>query len=68
MNLPSRLRAARENYALTQVELARLLGCSQSRVSDIEGGKRGLSVERLQRWAAACGCRLALERKLPWGC
>lgn len=66
-SLPLQLRDARQWAALTQAELATRLGCSQPRVSAIETGKAGMSVERLRRWAEACGCVLAIK-KMDDGC
>lgn len=57
------IRVTRERKGLSQVELAKRLGVSQARISEIEKGKgkNGPSVDLLQRIAAACGGKLHLE-------
>lgn len=60
------MREFRKALGLTQVEVARLLGVTQSNVSKIEnGGDPGLSV--LARMADAKGMRLRLAVEAPDG-
>lgn len=57
------IRETRERRGLTQLQLARKLGVSQARVSEIESGRgrRGPSMDLLERIASACGGHLRLE-------
>lgn len=48
-----RLRQARGQAALTQVEAARLLRCDQSFISRVEGGKRMPTFLEVERFAVA---------------
>lgn len=63
------LRETREKAGITQVELAEMLGQSQSFVSKSERGDRRLDIIQLRTVCAALGLTLAdfvnqLERKL----
>ena len=60
--IAAQLRIARESAGLTQTQLAARLYCTQPRVSAIESGKAGLSVERLTRWATECGCNVLIKK------
>lgn len=51
----ARLRKAREDAGLTQVETAKLLGQPQTWVSKCELGERRVDFVELEDWAAACG-------------
>lgn len=51
----SRIRAIRNELHLTQVELSKRSGVSQSAISDIEKGVKSPSVETLQMIAEALG-------------
>jgi transcriptional regulator with XRE-family HTH domain len=51
----ARLRQAREEADLTQVEVARRLGRPQTWVSKCELGERRVDFVELEDWAAACG-------------
>lgn len=55
-----RLRKARIERGLRQVELAQLLGISSSTVSTIENGHQAPSFPLVLRWALAC------EVSLDW--
>jgi transcriptional regulator with XRE-family HTH domain len=59
------LRAARVERGLTQTELARRAGTSQSAVARIEAGHTSPTVDTLTRIAAALGMTLALEPSGP---
>jgi transcriptional regulator with XRE-family HTH domain len=50
-----RIRGAREAAHLTQEQLARRLGLKPTSVSHMEAGRQGVSVEQIERIAAACG-------------
>jgi transcriptional regulator with XRE-family HTH domain len=49
------IRSARKAAGVSQGELARRLGCDQGRVSRIESGKQGVSLERAVRFSIALG-------------
>jgi transcriptional regulator with XRE-family HTH domain len=49
----ARVRALRQQGDLTQTELAELLGTKQTAVSEIERGKRGLTVQQVVKLAQA---------------
>ena len=56
-----KLRELREQYAMTQVQLAKELDISQNRVSSIEHGDLAKTqVSTLQRYVAALGGKLQL--------
>lgn len=52
----ARLRALRRAAGLTQLELARRLGTTQSAVARLEAGRQRLSLAALQRAATELGC------------
>ena len=52
---------ARETAGLTQAELARRMGTTQSAIAAIESGARTPTVELLDRLARACGGRLTIR-------
>lgn len=55
--LPNRLRWARTRAGFArQIDAAVALGLSQQNVSDLETGKRGLSIQRLMQIATVYGC------------
>lgn len=54
--LGAELRKLRERAGLTSVEAASELGIMQSRLSAIEGGRYGVSRERVRTFAHAYGC------------
>src|ERR1700730_16564350 len=49
------MRLAREKADLTQIELARRLGCSQQAVAQAERWESNPTVEFIRKWADACG-------------
>jgi DNA-binding XRE family transcriptional regulator len=55
LELADSLRARRENLNLTQVELARLVKSSQSRVAKMEAGDPSVSMDLLVRSLLALG-------------
>ena len=55
----ARLRQAREEASLTQVDVAERLGRPQTWVSKCELGERRVDFVELEDWAAACGKPLA---------
>jgi transcriptional regulator with XRE-family HTH domain len=66
------LQAARQKAGVTQVDLARELGLTQSQVSKIERGETRLDIIQLRRVCCALGLTLAefvrrLERELTSG-
>lgn len=52
------LRQARRKAGISQVDMARLLGTTQSAVSKSERGERRLDVVELRSWCAALGVPL----------
>lgn len=63
----ARLPSARTAAKLTQIELARRFGTTQSAVARLEGGRVSPSLATLRRYAEATGTRLTvgLERAAP---
>jgi HTH-type transcriptional regulator / antitoxin HipB len=59
--LPSQLRSLRKARGLSQADLGRLLGLSQSRVARIESGAAQVSVQTLMAVLAQLGARLAID-------
>ena len=55
------LRETREAAALTQLELASRLGCTQQAVSQAERWRSNPTIDFVRRWAAAVGAELELE-------
>lgn len=56
----ARLRALRHAAGLTQAQLARELGTTQSAVARMEGGGQRLNLESLNRIATVLGCQVAV--------
>jgi ribosome-binding protein aMBF1 (putative translation factor) len=61
MELAETVHRARETAGLTQAELARKMGTTQSAIASIESGARTPTVELLERLARACGQRLTIS-------
>lgn len=61
MELAETVFRAREAAGLTQAELARRMGTTQSAIAAIESGARTPTVELLDRLARACGARLTIS-------
>ena len=61
MELAETVFRAREAAGLTQTELARRMGTTQSAIAAIESGARTPTVELLDRLARACGGRLTIR-------
>ena len=66
-NRPNIIRQLRLRAGLTQVELAKRLGCQQTRISELEVGRRSKRPKKRQRWsdkvfevAAICGYTVVL--------
>lgn len=55
--LASALIAARAKAGLSQAQLAKRMGTTQSAIARLESGRFWPSVKTLQRYAAATGCR-----------
>jgi ribosome-binding protein aMBF1 (putative translation factor) len=60
MDLAEMVYRAREAAGLTQTELARCMGTTQSAIAAIEAGARTPTVDLLERLARACGRRLTI--------
>lgn len=52
---------ARSRANLTQLELARRLGTTQSAIARLEGGRVSPSLSTLRRYAEATGAKLRIE-------
>jgi DNA-binding XRE family transcriptional regulator len=64
---PAAVREAREARGLTQAQLAAVIGCTNTYVSEIEGGTRDARVDLLERIAAALDAPVELlERPRAW--
>ena len=61
MELAETAYRARESAGLTQTELARRMGTTQSAIAAIEAGARTPTVDLLERLARACGGRLTIR-------
>lgn len=55
VNLSSKLKTMRKQKNLTQLELARKIGVSESYICQIENGKM-ISIKKLDSLAKALGC------------
>jgi DNA-binding XRE family transcriptional regulator len=55
------LIAARAKAGLTQVQLAKKMGTTQSAIARLESGKRMPSIETLESYARATGCELRIR-------
>ncbi|MDD2586943.1 MAG: helix-turn-helix transcriptional regulator [Syntrophomonadaceae bacterium] len=55
MDIGKKLQIAREEAGLSQEQLANLLGCAQSTLSNYEKGKRRLYLTQLEQIAEALG-------------
>ena len=55
ISLAKVMHNARISGGLTQQELARRLHTRQSYIAEVEKGKRNITIDTLERYAAACG-------------
>jgi len=55
VNLSSKLKIMRNKQGLTQLELAKKIGVSESYICQIENGKM-ISIKKLDKMAKALGC------------
>ncbi len=55
LTLGKRLRKTREQHKLTQIDLAKRMGSSQSRVAKMEAGDPGVSLDLLVQGLLAAG-------------
>jgi len=55
VNLSSKLKMMRNRQGLTQLELAKKIGVSESYICQIENGKM-ISIKKLDKLAKALGC------------
>jgi DNA-binding XRE family transcriptional regulator len=58
--LREELYKARREAKLTQKELARRMGTSQTYIAAVEHGKKNITFSTLARYARACGKKIAL--------
>lgn len=59
-HLREELYKARREAKLTQKELARRMGTSQTYIAAVEHGKKNITFSTLARYARACGKKIAL--------
>jgi len=58
-SMGERIRSRREQLGLTQVDLARLIGVPQSRLSEYECGKnQGMTIRTARKLAVALRCSI----------
>lgn len=57
------LKAARIEAGLTQKDVAENIGIEQSSVARLESGAHSPSLDMVERYAEAVGCRLKIEKK-----
>lgn len=57
LSLSNAVRKSRKRRGLTQIDLARRLNSSQSRIAKVEAGDPGVSLDLLVRAALASGAR-----------
>jgi DNA-binding XRE family transcriptional regulator len=57
----ARLRELRETRGLSQVEVARRMGCDRSWVSNLERGIRGIKLLSVLRYCDAIGARIHIR-------
>ena len=60
VRLREELYKARREAKLTQKELARRMGTSQTYIAAVEHGKKNITFSTLARYARACGKKVAL--------
>lgn len=63
MEIKTVLREMRLSAGLKQVDLTKILGYSQAKISEYESGKHSPGFETIQRWAETCGCEVVVEWK-----
>lgn len=63
--LTALLLRSRSEAGLTQADLAAALDVTRPTITRIESGERDTTVERLERWAEACGWTVTLGRRDP---
>lgn len=63
--LGKRLKKLRKSARLTMKELGARLGYSYQWVDNVEGGRRDISIDDVERFAEACGQRLVFELAPP---
>ena len=59
----NRLRKARVKAGITQQDVAERMGIAQTAVSRLEIGAHSPSLDMVERYAEALGCRLKIEEK-----
>lgn len=60
LDLAEQLYQCRRKAKLTQKELAEKMNTSQSMIARTESGKGNITIDRLLKFAAACGKKVAL--------
>jgi transcriptional regulator with XRE-family HTH domain len=60
------LTLRRASLKLSQAEVAKRMGTTQSAVSDLESGRAAPSVSTLSRYAEAVGLRMRIVLEIDW--
>lgn len=60
------LTRRRKSLKLTQAEVSKRMGTTQSAVSDLESGRAAPSVDTLSRYAEAVGLRMRIVLEIDW--
>lgn len=59
LNLGSVVKSQREQLGITQEELARRAGLHRTYITDVEGGKRNITIESMLKLASALNVSIA---------
>ena len=59
----NQLKQARVSVGMTQKKVAEIMGIEQSSVARLESGAHSPSLDMVERYAEAVGCRLKIEKK-----
>lgn len=60
MSLGRQLRELRTSAGIKQIELAQLINCGRSTISDVERESRPTTTDVVERWVAACRGRMEI--------
>jgi transcriptional regulator with XRE-family HTH domain len=60
------LSTRRAALMMSQAELAKRMGTTQSAVSDLENGRSAPRIDTLSRWASALGLRAEISIEFKW--
>jgi transcriptional regulator with XRE-family HTH domain len=60
------LASRRVSLKLTQADVAKRMGTTQSAISDLESGRAEPAVDTLKRYAEAVGLRMRIVLEIDW--